>query len=51
VNARWYIQEILDECWEFHPEDRPNFKKIKRDLEENAADFLDIDWDSSDSSD
>jgi hypothetical protein len=33
VKARWYILEMMDNCWAFDPQERPNFKKILQDLE------------------
>jgi hypothetical protein len=37
VAARWNVKELMELCWEDDPSERPNFKQIKKYLEEDSG--------------
>lgn len=40
IGAKWFIINLMDACWQFDPSKRPNFKYIKRELEDCAGHVL-----------
>jgi hypothetical protein len=37
VAARWNVKELMELCWNDDPKERPNFKQIKKYLEEDSG--------------
>jgi hypothetical protein len=37
VAARWNVKELMELCWDDDPNERPNFKQMKKYLEEDSS--------------